>query len=78
METCFVCQESVWKLLHSSLEKTQMDLINICTLVFDIDAIVLHTNPNTVGKKKNHVLHIVISVSPFLMLKYTIYMYHLF
>lgn len=55
-----------------------MDLINICTLVFDIDAIVLHTNPNTVGKKKNHVLHIVISVSPFLMLKYTIYMYHLF
>lgn len=33
-----------------------MDLINICTLVFDIDAIVLHTNPNTMGVKKNHVL----------------------
>lgn len=53
-----------------------MDLINNCTLVFDIDAIVLHTNPDTM--EKNNVLHIVISVSPFLMLKYTIYMYHLF
>lgn len=54
-----------------------MDLINNCTLVFDI-AIVLHTNPDTMERKKNHVLHIVIIVSPFLMLKYTIYMYHLF
>lgn len=54
-----------------------MDLINNCTLVFDIDAVVLHTNLNTVEGEKNHVLHI-ISVSPFLMLKYTVYMYHLF
>lgn len=44
------------------LEKTQMELYN-CTLVYDIDAIVLHTNSNTMGQ--NHVLHIVISVSPF-------------
>lgn len=56
-----------------------MDLINNCTLVFDIDAIVLHTDPDTMGgKRKNHILHIVISVSPILMLKYTIYMYHFF
>lgn len=34
-----------------------MDLINICTLVFDIDAIVLHTNPNTVGEKKSCSTH---------------------
>ena len=26
-----------------------MDLINNCTLVFDIDAIVLHTDPDTMG-----------------------------
>lgn len=48
-----------------------MDLIKNCTLVFDIDAIVLHTNSNAMGKK-NHVSHIV--NSPFLMFKYTIYM----
>lgn len=45
------------------LEKTQMELLYNCTLVYDIDAIVLHTNSNTMGQ--NHVLHIVISVSPF-------------
>lgn len=44
------------------LEKTQMELLYNCTLVYDIDAIVLHTNSNTMGQ--NHVLHIVMSVSP--------------
>lgn len=39
------------------LEKTQMELLYNCTLVYDIDAIVLHTNSNTMGQ--NHVLHIV-------------------
>ena len=36
-----------------------MDLINNCTLVFDIDAIVLHTDPDTMGgeKKKSHFTH---------------------
>lgn len=29
-----------------------MDLINNCTLVFDIDAIVLHTDPDTMGGKE--------------------------
>lgn len=39
-----------------------MDLMYNCTLAFDIDAIVLHTNPVTVGEK-NHVGHIVLSAS---------------
>lgn len=43
-----------------------MDLTNDCTLVFDIDAIVLHTNPVTMGEKKNHVLDLVIPIAPFL------------
>lgn len=34
-----------------------MDLINNCTLFFDIEAIVLHTNLDTMGKR-NHVVHI--------------------
>lgn len=48
---------------HSSFRKikTQIGLINNCTLVFDIDAIVLHTDSDTM--EQNHVLHIVFSVS---------------
>lgn len=35
-----------------------MDLINNCTLVFDIDAVVLHTNLNTMeGGKKSCFTH---------------------
>lgn len=53
------------------LEKTQMELLYNCTLVYDIDAIVLHTNSNTMGQ--NHVLHIVFSVSPFFCVKRCLY-----
>lgn len=53
------------------LEKTQMELLYNCTLVYDIDAIVLHTNSNTMGQ--NHVLHIVISVSPFFVKRRCLY-----
>lgn len=38
-----------------------MEILKNCTLVCDIDAIVLHTDSNTMGQ--NHVLHIVISLT---------------
>lgn len=72
--TCFFLSIVHLKIVTFLFIENKMGLIHYCTLVFDIDAIVLHANPDYSGGK-NYVLHIVISVSPFLMLKYTIYRY---
>ena len=51
----FSCQESIWKNSDIPVKWEQrMDLINNCTLVFDIDAIVLHWY-NGGGKQENKI-----------------------